>query len=512
LRGIDVTSHPKTLAELPTYSASRFGAKLAICGSGIELSFVQVEERVSALANGLCHLGLKAGDRVVLHLPNTWHWAVSYYAIARIGAVVVPANIMLVSEELDYIAKDCGAAAIIAPDAAVVALQKHSRAANVRYVALGEAIPNGAFSWNELLMSPPLLTAPSVEPDAISTIGYTSGTTGRAKGAVLTHRCVILNTAMTATLHVRTASDTVVSALPCSHVYGNVVLNGTFFCGYTLVLLERFDADLALESVERHRATLFEGVPTMYYYILGSTGLARRNLKSLTRTTVGGQTMPLQHLREVRERFDCPLLELWGMTEIAGLGTTHALYGPEMLGSIGQALPFSQCRIADTHDPSKTLASGEIGELQFRGPTVMQGYYQRTTETAEVMCPGNWLRTGDVGYCDKDGYLFVVDRIKEMIITAGYNIYPSEIERVIATHPAVQMVAVGGMPDETKGEIAHAYVVVRSSVAVDQETLISYCRSHLAPYKVPKAIHFVRDLPKTSTGKIMRRALRTLPV
>jgi len=273
------------------------------------------------------------------------------------------------------------------------------------------------------------------------------------------------------------------------------------------VLLQRFDAEEALEAIDQYRATLFEGVPTMYNYILGAASLPRRKLTSLTRVTVGGQTMPLPQLEATRARFGCPILELWGMTEIAGLGTTHPLYAPEKLGSIGLPLPFAQCKIAKLDNPVDEAAVGEFGELLFRGPTTMRGYYGKESETAEVLLPDGWLKTGDIAYRDVDGYLYVVDRLKEMIITAGYNIYPSEVERVLAEHPAVRLVAVGSVPHGAKGEVAHAYVVLTPNAAIKSEELEEHCRSRLAAYKVPKAFHFVCDFPKTSSGKIVRREL-----
>jgi len=504
-------SYPSTLTDLPSYAARRFGEKIALHCGDAKLTFKEVENRVAAIANGLDRIGVRRGDRVVLHLPNNWHWVVAYFAIARIGAVVVPANVLLVPEEIDFIAEDSGAVAIIAPGKTIHALQSLTSSGSSRhYIAVGEAGSGDASSWHELLLTSPLQQSAQVKPEDLSTIGYTSGTTGRTKGAMLTHAAIVTNTAMTATMHVRTTSDVVVTALPCSHVYGNVVMNGAFLCGYSLVLLERFDPEAVLTAIERYRATLFEGVPTMYYYLLGSSELGKRDLSSLTRASVGGQTMPLPQMLEVRKRLECPLLELWGMTEIAGLGTTHPLYAPEKLGSIGQPLPLSACRIADLENAEREAGIGEAGELWFRGPTVMKGYFQQPQATAEALHADGWLRTGDIAYRDADGFLFIVDRLKEMIITAGYNIYPSEVERVIAAHPAVQIVAVGGTPDEAKGELAHAYVVLRPSNKVDAETLFEYCRSHLAAYKVPKAIHFVNDLPRTSTGKIIRRALRTL--
>jgi long-chain acyl-CoA synthetase len=233
-------------------------------------------------------------------------------------------------------------------------------------------------------------------------------------------------------------------------------------------------------------------------------------LASLSRCTVGGQTMPVAKMGEVERRFGCPLIELWGMTELAGVGTTFPSCGPHKLGSIGVALPHCEARIADAADASKAMAVGEVGELMMRGPIVMQGYWGNEQATREAIEPDGWLHTGDLAAMDEDGAIFIVDRKKDMINTAGFKVYPAEIERVIAAHPSVAMVAVGGAPDEIKGEIAKAYVVLKPGAAPDAEGILALCRQELAAYKQPRAIKFVADLPKTSTGKIMRRELRRL--
>jgi len=245
-------------------------------------------------------------------------------------------------------------------------------------------------------------------------------------------------------------------------------------------------------------------------YLLNCPELNKYDLSSLTRCTVGGQTMPVSKMREVEARFGCPLLELWGMTEIAGLGTTHPFYGVNRHGSIGIALPYVETRIAATEDATQTLNQDEVGELMIRGPIVMEGYYGNERATRETIERDGWLHTGDLARTDKEGYIFVVDRKKDMILTAGYNVYPAELERVVAAHPAVAMVAVGSQPDELKGEIAKAYIVLKTGADVDEESILSFCRERLAAYKVPRRVQFVADLPKTSTGKIMRRQLRTL--
>ena len=315
---------------------------------------------------------------------------------------------------------------------------------------------------------------------------------------------------MTALMHQRSDSDTVVTALPCPHVYGNVVMSGAIQNGMTLVLHPNFEEQTILKSIQEHRATLFEGVPTMFMFLLNHPEFDHYDLSSLRCCTVGGQTMPKPKMEEVEERFGCPLIELWGMTELGGLGSTFAANGPVKHGSIGVALPYTEARIASTEDASKTLLAGEVGELMIKGGIVMQGYFGNDQATRDTIEPDGWMHTGDVASMDEDGCIFIVDRKKDMILTAGYNVYPAEIERVVAGHPDVALVAVGSIPDEEKGELAKAYIVSKVGASPSADNVIAYCREHLAAYKVPRAVQFVDDLPKTSTGKVMRRELKTL--
>jgi len=325
------------------------------------------------------------------------------------------------------------------------------------------------------------------------------------------HRAVLLNCALTATMHGRDERDVVVTALPAPHVYGNVAINGTFLAGGTVVLMERFNAAEALALVDEHRATLIEGVPTMYAMMLAAPEIERADLSSLRRSTVGGQTISTAVIREWERRsHGAPLLELWGMTELSGLGTTHALHAPNVHGSIGVALPGVEVRVSSLVDRTQAAPVGEPGELCVRGPLNMLGYYGRPDWTSEAIDADGWLHTGDVAHANADGYFFVVDRLKDMIITGGYNVYPAEIERVVASHPAVAMVAVGRLADDLKGEVARAYVVLKPGTSSSEAEILEHCRPHLAAYKLPRSVRFVPDLPKTSTGKIMRRELATL--
>ena len=509
----------ETLGEVLPESARRYGGKTALVAGGRQLSFNELNELSNRLANGLRGIGVESGDRVTLYAPNSWEWVVSYYALHKLGAVANPINAMLTPEEVGFVVRDCGAKALIAScekGERLLGLRGDGGDGNpgLREVVLfgGDAPPpTGARAFGDLLAAggPDMQVAP-VPADSLSTICYTSGTTGHPKGAMHSHRNVIVCTAMTAVMHMRTSEDTVVTALPCPHVYGNVVMNASLLYGMTLVLLPSFDAAEVMAAIEEHRATLFEGVPTMFMYMLAHPEFDRFDLSSLTRCTVGGQTMPAAKMEEFERRAGCPLIELWGMTEIAGPGTTTPLYGENRHGSIGIQLPHVECRIADIEDAAKTLPAGEVGELMVRGPIVMQGYYGNETASKETIEPDGWLHSGDLAREDEDGYVWVVDRRKDLILTAGFNVYPAELERVIAMHPAVALVAVGPQPDEMKGEIAKAYVVLKPGATADEESIVAHCREHLAAYKVPRRVQFVEDVPKTSTGKIMRRELRTL--
>jgi long-chain acyl-CoA synthetase len=502
----------ESLANVLPLGAQRYRDKTALVCGIRKFTFKELCDLSGQMANALRGLGVSAGDRVTLYSQNCWEWIVGYYAIARLGAVVNPINVMLSAEEVLFVVKDCGAKVILASQDKGEALLDLKRDSPLEHVVLfGSDVPTGAVSFDELLrQSQSECGSVDVKGSQLSTIGYTSGTTGHPKGAMLTHKNVLLNSSLTANMHVRTAADTVVTALPCAHVYGNVVMNGAFLCGMTLVLLERFNEPDALDAIQSHRASMFEGVPTMYLYLLNFPKLEQYDLSTLTRCTVGGQTMPVSKMEEVEARFGCPLLELWGMTEIAGLGTTHPFYGVNRHGSIGIGLPYVETRIAAAEDANVTLGANEVGELMVRGPIVMQGYYDNEPATREAIEPDGWLHTGDLASVDCDGYIHVVDRKKDMILTAGYNVYPAELERVIAGHPGVALVAVGSQPDELKGEIAKAYVVARSGIEVTEESIMSFCRERLAAYKVPRKVQFVADLPKTSTGKVMRRQLKTL--
>jgi long-chain acyl-CoA synthetase len=503
---------PDHIGRIPAAAANKFADKEALIFEGRSFSFNEINDLVERAAGGLGDLGIAPGDTVTLYASNSWEWIVSYYAIARIGAIINPVNTMLTPDEIEYVVKDCGARAIIASPEKVDAIMTVKDVSDVSaIISFGHDITSGAVSFDALIAANIPAPAPvTIDPSALSTIGYTSGTTGRPKGAMQSHRSVIVNSAMTSQMQMRGPGDTVVSALPCPHVYANVLMNGMMMFGTKLVLHRLFDPAATLADIAAHKATIFDGVPAMYMFMLNNPAIKDANLSSLTRCYVGGQTMPVATMEAVETAFKVPLIELWGMTEIAGLGSTHPFYGNNKHGSIGCALPYCELRIADAEDAAKTMQRGEVGELMVRGPIVMMGYYGDEEKTRETLEPDGWLHTGDLGTMDEDGCVFIVDRKKDMILTGGYNVYPAEIERVLAAHPAVALAAVGKQPDDIKGEIAKAYIVLKTDAICTEDEIVAFCRKTLAAYKCPRKVQFVDDVPKTSTGKIMRRELHTL--
>jgi long-chain acyl-CoA synthetase len=499
------------LGQLLPKAARRWPGRTALVADGRSFTFEELDRLAGRVAHALSVRGVGIGDRVSLISQNRWEWIVAYHGALRCGAVVNPLNVMLTGEELAYILSDSEAKVLLASGERLEtagAVLDGVRSLE-RVITFDGAGARGE-SFESLLASAedtPFEPVP-VDPKSLACIAYTSGTTGHPKGAMQSHLSLVLNCGYTATMHVRTIDDVVVTALPSAHVYGNVVINSTWMAGGRVVLMTRFDPDDAIRRIEEHGATMFEGVPAMYATMLATPTLARADLSTLTRCTVGGQTIAGSVIDAWETRTGAPLIELWGMTELSGLGATHALYAPNVHGSIGVVLPGNELRVISTEDGATECRPGEPGELMARGPLVTMGYYGNDAATAEAITPDGWLHTGDVATHDGAGRFFVVDRLKDMILTAGYNVYPAEIERVLIGHASVALVAVGREPDPVKGEVAHAYVVPAPGSTPDAEELLGYCRQRLAAYKVPRAIHFVDRLPTTSSGKLMRRKLR----
>jgi long-chain acyl-CoA synthetase len=376
-------------------------------------------------------------------------------------------------------------------------------------VIWGDKVPAGAAPFERWLKDGKATFAPRPRgPKDTGAICYTSGTTGHPKGAVQSIRSIVAAAKGMALMGTRTTADTIVSPLPCPHVYGSIAFNAAMLAGSTFVMLPRFSEEGVLEAIQTHRATMFDCVPTAYYYLLAHPKFGSYDLSSLTRCTVGGQVLPAAKSLEFTERTEAPVLELWGMTELAGAATFNPYWGDNKPGTIGLPMPGMACKIVAVDDAEKEMPAGERGELMVKGPLVMDGYAGDEKSTRETVRADGWMHTGDIATVDEDGYYTIVDRKKDMILTAGYNVYPAELERVLCMHSAVALAAVCGVADETKGELAKAYVMLKPGASASGKELAEHCRQHLAAYKLPRAVQFVANVPITSSGKIMRRLLR----
>jgi long-chain acyl-CoA synthetase len=419
---------------------------------------------------------------------------------------------MLTTEEVRSVVADSGARVLVASiEKGLPVLDLVGSDGLSSVVLWGDDVPPGATSFTKWIDEADAHFVPVHRERAdLAAICYTSGTTGHPKGAMQSHRAVITAAMGTVLMGARGPGDRVLNSLPLAHVYGSCVFNAAMMAGSTLVMVPRFDAAVVMAAIAEHRATLMDGVPTAYYYLLAHPDFDKADLSSLTRCWVGGQTLPAAKAIEFTERTGCPIHEVWGMTELAGAASANPVVGPNKPGTIGITFPGNSLRVVDIDDANVVLAPGERGELMVRGPLVMDGYYGNDKATRASIEPDGWLHTGDIATMDEDGYFTIVDRKTDMILTAGFNVYPAELERVLCMHPAVALAAVTGVPDEAKGELAKAYVVLKPETAVTAEALVAHCREHLANYKIPRAVQFVSEVPITASGKIMRRLLKDI--
>ena len=501
-----------TLAEILPAAAARYGERIALVVDDRRLSFHELDVLSNRVANGLVAIGVKPGDRVGLFGSNSLEWVVSYYGITKTGAVLNPLSSMLTTDELGFTMADAGARVVIGSHEKAGQLRELKAAGTLDHLVLwGTAGSEDVAALGEWLnQCDAAFTVRPRQASDLAVIAYTSGTTGRPKGAMQSQRAVVAAGVGTALMAARTAEDRVVSALPLFHVYGSCVMNAAMLAGSTLITLPRFSEVAMLGAIATHRATLIDGVPTAYYYLLAHPDFDRYDLSSLRLCWVGGQTLPAAKSLEFTRRTGCPVHEVWGMTELAGATSANPVYGLNKPGTIGLPYPGNSFRVVDAEDATREMPRGQPGELMYSGPLVMLGYHNNPAATAETIRPDGWLHTGDIAVMDEDGYATIVDRKKDMILTAGFNVYPAELERVLCMHPAVALAAVGSIPDEAKGELAKAYVMLKPGNQVTSASLIGHCREHLAAYKVPRAIQFVESVPMTSSGKIMRRMLKDI--
>jgi long-chain acyl-CoA synthetase len=490
----------RNLATVLTASSERDGDAVAIKLDDAELTYSQLDGASAHVAGLLRSKGVEPGDRVGIMLPNVPYFPVVYYGALRLGAVVVPMNVLLKGREVAFYLKDPEAKVLFAwHDFAEAAEQGASGTdAEVVLVKPGE--------FEDMVGSAdPVTEVADRSGEDTAVILYTSGTTGTPKGAELTHDNLVSNveTILETLIQIKD-DDVVLGALPLFHSFGQTCgLNSCIAAGGTLTLIPRFDPDKALEIVERDRVTIFEGVPTMYVAMLNADSAGSADTSCLRLCVSGGSAMPGEVLRAFEDKFGCKILEGYGLSETSPVASFNHPDRERKVGSIGTPVAGVEMRVVD--EDGGEVEQGEVGEIAIRGPNVMKGYWRKDDATAEVMDDDGWFRTGDMAKVDEDGYFFIVDRKKELIIRGGYNVYPREVEEALYGHPAVQEAAVVGVPDDRLGEEVGAAVVLKSGEDVSTDDLREYVKNEVANYKYPRKIWVVDELPKGPTGKILKR-------
>ena len=491
-------------------TAKAYPEDKAIIVDDTSLTYEALNKNVNKLANGLKKLGIDRGDRVMIQLANGPEIIISHYAVIKIGAIAVPLNVMYLAQEISYIGKDTGATAIIVHASFLQLLEtvRPDLTELKHIIVVGDGVVEGAHLFQHLISDADEEPIPGDGTyDDIVSIIYTSGTTGRPKGATQTHRGILSNVSSLCNFNKFNHSERLLCALPLFNNFAlNVVMMSAFYLGNTLIVVDRFEAEKVLAHITRHKATYFAGTPTMYVYLLQTYDPDRHDITTLRVVNSGGAHCPASLIKKVEQTFRVVFLNGYGQTEGCGFTTLNPIVGVRKPESVG--IPLANIRIKIVNDNFMELPAGQVGEIAEKGDVFsIHGYWKRPEINREVYKQG-WFHSGDLGYLDEDGYLYVVDRKQDLIITGGANIYPVEVEEVLYTHPAIALVAVIGVPDRVKGELAVAYTVLKEGATATEKEIIDFVRSRIAKYKAPRRVEFVDSLPQGPTGKILKRELR----
>lgn len=485
-------------------------------------TYAELDGAVTKFASGLEQLGVKKGDHIALLLGNSPHFVIGLHGALRLGATVIPINPIYTPDEIGYIVNNGDVKAVVALDLLLPLVEKmhpalpkvenyiicetpQGKESGIDVTALSAYSKLKSFSqvlaWGDLSF-----TGPELEDDEVAIILYTSGTTGKPKGAMLTHKNLYSNAKDVSDYLHMNENDRVVTTLPMFHVFClTVALNAPLMNGATIIIDPKFSPKEMFRLVEMYKPTVFAGVPTMYNFLLQYAQSYGGDLSSLRLCISGGSAMPVALLKNFEQKFNVLVSEGYGLSEASPVTCFNPLDRPRKAGSIGQSIVNVENKVVN--ELGDEVPVGEVGELIVRGPNVMKGYYKMPEESAATIKDG-WLYTGDLARMDEEGYFYIVDRKKELIIVGGYNVYPREVEEVLYDHPDVVEAAVIGVPDPNLGEAVRCYVVKKNPCLTENE-LMDYCTQHLAKYKLPSSIEFLEELPKNTTGKILRRALKT---
>ena len=500
--------------------------KVAYRFMGKDTTYAEFEQIVSRFAKGLQDLGVQKGDHVAFLLGNTPHFLISLYATMRLGATAIPINPMYTPDEISYIIRNGDVKVIVAVDALLPLIEKGVQALSQveafiicetthdvpeKVASLSDAARVKTYLFSQIVVTASGLAEPvDLADEDIAIILYTSGTTGSPKGAMLTHRNIYSNARDVANYLSLVEEDRIIATLPVFHVFAlTVVINAPLLNGATILLAPRFSPTETFAIAKEQKATIFAGVPTMYNFLYQLPDSNPEDFSTIRIAISGGSSLPVALLHNFEEKFNVEILEGYGLSEASPVTCFNPLDNNRKPGSIGININNVVNRVVDVN--GQDVPVGEVGELIVQGPNIMKGYYKMPEETAVAIRDG-WLYTGDLAKKDEDGYFFIVDRKKDMIIVGGFNVYPREVEEVLFAHKSIVEAAVIGVPDANFGEAVHAFVVLKDGVETTSEEIISYCAKHLVKYKVPKIVEILDELPKNTTGKILRRSLKKVSV
>ena len=483
-----------------------------------KISYKELQDLTRQVSGALKASEVKKGDRIGIMLPNCPQYVASFFGVLRRGAIVIQINPMYTKRELDSILNDSGAEVLIVSGDLYPRVEKmsfYSRLKKVVIVESGSSVEKNhanAVSWESFLNeAAPVPDEPVDTEQDVAVFQYTGGTTGRSKGAMLTHQNLVVNVQQIhehASGNPLTEQDKILTVIPLFHVYGmTCAMSLGIFLGSSVILLPRFEPLEVLQTIQKHRPSYFPGVPTMYVALNAYPKAEQYGIDAIRIINSGSASLPVELIQSFEKKTGATMYEGYGLSEASP--TTHSTprTGQRKPGSVGVPLPGTEAKIVDLETGTRTLPIRETGELVIRGPQVMKGYWNMPEETRQTIKNG-WLYTGDIARMDEDGYFYIVDRKKDLIIAGGYNIYPREIEEVLYTHPAVLEAAVVGVPHPYRGETVKAYLVLKPGEKVTAQEIESFCRKNLAAFKVPKQFEFRSSLPKNAVGKILRRVLR----
>ncbi|HVW47969.1 MAG TPA: long-chain fatty acid--CoA ligase [Solirubrobacterales bacterium] len=489
------------LASIVDASAARDADAAAVRLGGQTLTYGELDDRAARLATLLRERGLEPGDRVGVMLPNVPEFPIAYYGILRAGAVVVPMNVLLKRREIAFYLEDSGARLLLAWHGFLEEAAAGAAAAGTELI---EVEPDGFGAMLDAVE--PSTEIAAVDDEDTAVILYTSGTTGRPKGAELSHVNLVRNAEVSGRTNTTVGpGDIVLGALPLFHTFGQTVsMNASMLVGATLTLVPKFDPGEVLETMARDGVTHFYGVPTMYGALLHHPGREGYDLSALRVCMTGGSSMPVEVLRGFEDAFGAIVLEGYGLSETSPVASCNHPHMERKAGSIGTPIEGVEMRIVDENDAE--VPRGEVGEIVIRGHNIMKGYWGRDDATAEAL-RGGWFHSGDMGREDEEGYFYVVDRKKDMIIRGGYNVYPREVEELLYEHPAIREAAVLAVPHPEWGEEVGAAVVLEPGAEIAPEEISAWVRERIAAYKYPRVVWFMEELPKGPTGKIVKREI-----